>query len=170
MSTTKCRKKLLKVALNSFIGVQIVLHFKNLWLRKIHFPCKQRLWQKTWQKSQKSFPVYKKHTFHHVSFVMRILRMCRCWSCEVDFFVVFDAYFQQQSVNCRYFWPIRLNESNKCLDLFQRISVNRKPNKWVNRRNRIFFKICWQDFMKYTSNSIMEVKCCGLLRLAPYIF
>ena len=42
------------------ILAQIVLHFENFWLLKIHLPRKQRL---SGTKSQKTFPIYNKHTY-----------------------------------------------------------------------------------------------------------
>ena len=107
------------------------------------------------------------------SFRKAILRMRRCWSCAVEIILRFsthiNAYFQLQSVNCRYFWPINLNEPKKCLYLFQRISVNRKSNKWLNRRNRIFSKICWQDFMKYIHFVALHIQnnCAKFQRILP---
>ena len=84
---------------------------------------------------------------------MRILRMRRCLSWEREIFSGFWRILSHISNSSRWiavlFLPIRLNEPKKCVYLFQRASVKRKPNKWVNGRNRILSKICRQDFMKY---------------------
>ena len=142
-----------KVARNSFYGTQIVLHFENLWLQKIHLPRKQRLWHD-------NLPfITNKH-------ILSWCVSCACtdadlvnskWTDLVNF-SVFDAYL-----------PIRLNEPKKCLYLFQRISVNRKPNKWVNRWDRIFSKICWQDFMKYIHFVALHIQnnCAKFQRILP---
>ena len=135
--------------------VQIVLHFENLWLWKVHLPRKQRLSHKNLAKiSKKTFPfitnihIPSMSSFHNAYLVHAHAQMLIFWTFWW-FSTHTNAYFQLQSVNCCYFWPIRLNEPKKCLYLFQRISVNRKPNKWLNQQNRIFSKICWQDFIKY---------------------
>ena len=89
-------------------------------------------------------------------------------------FLVFDTYlistyFQLQSVNYHYFWPICLNEPKECLFLFQRTSVNRKPNKWLYWWNKIFSKMCWQDFMKYIHFMALHIQnnCAKFQRILP---
>ena len=87
-----------------------------------------------WQKSQKHFPVYNKHIYSlHVP-SMCSFRSVSCECADADLVnLIFLRFSTHINAYSRDFWPIRLNEPNKCLYLFQRISVNRKPNKWLNR-------------------------------------
>ena len=58
----------IKVARNTLLGArsdlaQIVLHFENLWLRKIQLPRKQRFWHKNLTKIWQKLSRHSKHTY-----------------------------------------------------------------------------------------------------------
>ena len=139
------------------LGANCANHFKNLWLQNILFPhIKAKIMTQTLGKHLKyPFPFMKNI---HIPFMcsFRNAYLAHTQMVILWIFLQFSMYVFNSSQWCYYFW-------------LQGISVNRKPNKWLNRRNRIFSKMCWQDFMKYIHFVALHIQnnCAKFQRILP---